>query len=172
MSWYRLPVLIAVAALLPGAVAPSPAEPVLTATGRGRAPARAAGDARAMLMARRAAMLEAYKNLSAALGMGRSTVRGGTGHETVSGFLQGVRVLETRYYENGDVEVDVEAPVPPGGMTGATAGGAGAPRERRLLLVERDGGVVDESEWRELFGAATAPAPGRPAGSAEGREER
>jgi hypothetical protein len=79
----------------------------------------------------------------------------------VSGFLRGVELKETRYYEGGDVEVDVEVRMP---ALPARAGAA-AMREpasggaKELLLVEKGGGVISESEWREILGAGGDARP-------------
>lgn len=140
------------------------AEPVsngrLRVTGRGRAPERAMSKPQLRLMAKRAAMVEAYKNMVVALGEVRSSVVGGTGHETVRGFVKGIELTETRYYENGDVEVDIELVVPGG------TGEIRAPRERRrfggeegLTMVERGHGKISGTYWQEMFGKKYQPGP-------------
>lgn len=130
----------------------------IMATGRGRAPARAMTEAQLRLMAKRAAMVEAYKNLAMAIGQGRSSVEGGTGSESVSGFLKGVRLKETRYYADGDVEVDVEMEVGPPGCQASPRSRLPA-IEKDLVSVEKGSGVIGEAEWREIFGAEGVPSP-------------
>lgn len=124
----------------------------IVATGRGKPPRKAVSKAQQKLMAKRAAMLEAYKNMAKALGDVRSNMVEGTGYETVDGFIKGVELSETRYYENGEVEVDIELIV-------STQGGPEElreppieqpPTETKLLLVEKGGGKISETEWRQI----------------------
>lgn len=123
----------------------------LKTTGRGRMPRRAGSEAQLRLMAKRAAVVEAYKNVARDLGQARSIVAGGTGSETVCGFIRGVELIETRYYRDGDVEVDVEftvpAPLPPADSMDVAPGCA-----EGLLLVEKGGGPMREEEWRAILG--------------------
>ena len=104
-------------------------------------------------MAKRAAMVEAYRKMVEALAGAGEGVAGGTGTITVSGYLKGCRLKETRYYANGDVEVDLEIDCP-----GAAAARAET-RERRAddrgsVAVERGARVISEEEWRALFSGA------------------
>ena len=123
----------------------------LRTTGRGRMPRRAGSEAQLRLMAKRAAVVEAYKNAARDLGQARSTVAGGTGSETVCGFIRGVELIETRYYRDGGVEVDVEftvpAPLPPAASMDVPPGCA-----EGLFLVEKGGGPMREEEWRAILG--------------------
>jgi hypothetical protein len=111
-------------------------------------------------MAKRAAMLEAYKNMAGILGMSDSHPIEGTGTKRVRGFIRGARLRETRYYANGDVEVDIEMESPAGGRCGgAAASAAGKAQVAELLFVEKGGGTISESEWRELLSKAHSPMP-------------
>lgn len=149
--------------------APVPRDPLITpiamsrvkATGRGRAPKRAGSDAQLRLMARRAAVVEAYKNAAKTLGQARSTVAAGTGSETVSGFIRGVELTETRYYRDGDVEVDVEfmVPAPPAAMTPSGAPCAEPGSGEGLLMVEKGRGPMPEEEWKEILGGGEMRNP-------------
>lgn len=140
----------------PGAAEAGP----LIATGRGRQPWRSASKAQARLMAKRAAMVEAYKNMAGMLGMSDGGPREGTGGEHVEGFIRGARLKETRYYANGDVEVDLEMTIPAGGVregSSESAAGKAEGKDRELLFVEKGGGTIGESEWREILGKVRAP---------------
>ena len=144
-----------------GTAAPgAPAASRLIATGRGRQPWRSASKAHARLMARRAAMVEGYKNMAGMLGMSDARTREGTGTEHVEGFISGARLKETRYYANGDVEVDIEMTAPAsrvrGGSSGSAAGKAQG-KDAELLFVEKGGGTISESEWRDILSKMHAP---------------
>jgi len=89
---------------------PAPVDIVLRATGTGRPPANAAG-AQARLMAERAAVLVALRNLAVKLGRSQTDVR--TGTVKVEAFLAGHRLADRRYEYNDDgslkaVEATVE----------------------------------------------------------------
>ena len=122
------------------------------ATGRGRLPRRAGSEAQRRLMARRAAVVEAYKNAAMRLGMGRSVVSAGTGTETVNGFIRGVELIETRYYRDGGVEAEVEFTVPAEAVPVAPPAEDPRGGEEELLMVEKGGGPMPEEEWREILG--------------------
>jgi hypothetical protein len=111
-------------------------------------------------MAKRAAMVEAYKNMAGMLGMSDSRMQDGTGAEHVKGFIRGARLKEARYYANGDVEVDIEMELPAGGGRKGPAGSATRKAQAaELLFVEKGGGTISESEWRELLSRARSPMP-------------
>lgn len=143
----------------PGGEAPGAGR--LIATGRGRTPSSPMSKPRARLMARRAAMLEAYKDVLKNLGECDSRIERGTGHERVQGVVAGARLLETRYYDNGDVEVDIEVPAPPGRRWAMFAGPPAEEKEREtgLVSVEKGGGRISESEWREVLVQSPASRP-------------
>lgn len=111
-------------------------------------------------MARRAAMVEAYKNMAGMLGMSDGGPREGTGTEHVEGFIRGARLKETRYYANGDVEVDLEMTAPVSrvreGSPEAAAQKAQV-KDAGLLFVEKGGGTISESEWRDILSKMRAP---------------
>jgi hypothetical protein len=132
----------------------------VVATGRGRQPWRSANKAQAKLLAKRAAMVEAYKNMAGMLGMSDSRPREGTGTEHVEGFIRGARLRETRYYINGDVEVDIEMAIPTGSVgegSSESAAQKAQVKDAELLFVEKGGGTISESEWRELLSKAHSP---------------
>ncbi len=135
---------------------PSAAMGRVRTTGRGRAPGRTGSAAKQRLMAKRAAVVEAYKRAAKTLGQSRSGIIAGTGNEAVSGFVRGVEVMETRYYRDGDVEVDVEFMVP----AHPPAQGAVAPgSDDGLLLVEKGRGPMREEEWKEILGGGDLRRP-------------
>ncbi|MCX6355052.1 MAG: hypothetical protein NTZ78_09150 [Candidatus Aureabacteria bacterium] len=113
-------------------------------------------------MAKRAAMLEAYKNMVKHVGGVTSQPAGGTGNERAEGFLKGARLVETRYYQNGDVEVDIELP---GTFCRRWEMFSAAPEEEReehntgLISVEKGGAKISETEWRELLGQHNVSQP-------------
>ena len=89
---------------------PGPVDIVLRATGTGRPPGNADG-AQARLMAERAAVLVALRNLAVKLGRSQTDVR--TGAVKVEAFLAGHRLADRRYEYNDDgslkaVEATVE----------------------------------------------------------------
>ncbi len=90
---------------------------VFRVTGYGAAPADAVSPAQARLMAVGAAKLDALKKLAALLEGVDLSSQSESGdfvqtryavREQTRGFLKGVRVLQTRYCEDGTAEVDVE----------------------------------------------------------------
>ena len=131
-----------------------PAASLLVATGRGRQPWRSANKAQARLLAKRAAMVEAYKNMAGMLGMADTRLGVGTGTEHIRGFIRGARLKEARYYANGDVEVDIEMELPAGSWCEESSESAARKTQvtdAGLLFVEKGGRTIGESEWRELF---------------------
>jgi hypothetical protein len=89
----------------------------LRATGAGVPPARAMNPAQARLMARRAAILDAQRNLlEQAYGVtitSNSTVRdfvlqSDTIRSRVEAYIKGARIVDERYLSDGSVEVDME----------------------------------------------------------------
>lgn len=109
-------------------------------------------------------MVNAYKNMASALGRARSRLVNGTGYETVNGFIKGAELIETRYYDNGDVEVDIEMAVPVRGGAGTLAR-AGNEQESpggsraTAAVVESNRRAIGEGEWRRLFGGSPPPLP-------------
>ncbi len=93
-------------------------EPVkMSATGAGAPPRRAINPAQARLMTRRAAKVDAMRNLlEQAYGVNitsTSTVRdfvlqNDTIRSRVDAYIRGARVVDERYLEDGSVEVDME----------------------------------------------------------------
>ncbi len=148
--------------MTPAAAPPSAATMRVRATGRGRAPRQAKPEAQLRLMAKRAAVVEAYKNAARGMGLARNVPVGGAGVETVSGYIRGVELRETRYYSGGEVEVDVDFTVPaqtpwtdPADAGGGAAAGRGEP-----IFVEKGGGPMAEEEWMGILGCAGMPAKG------------
>jgi len=140
----------------------SPVSEPLIATGRGHPPASPGSKAKQRLMAKRAAMLEAYKNMVKQTGGVTSRPAGGTGYERAAGFLKGARLVETRYYQNGEVEVDIELP---GTLCRKWEMFSAAPEEDReehnaeLISGEKGGGKISETEWHEVLGQHNVSPP-------------
>ena len=100
------------------------------------------------LMAERAAIVAAYRNLALALGKASQVVADGSRYMTVSGYVQGAQITQTRYYPDGHVEVDMTLavehrpsmtliePPPPG---------------RTPQKVETRKRQISETEWLELY---------------------
>lgn len=127
---------------------------VIRASGVGLEPAGRSG-AQARLMARRAAIVDGYRKLGAMRGRVLGSFTGKTYHESASDFIRGAVVVETRYYYDGRVEVDMELPVAPGEVGGR----ATAERIRETLVrsgitvveVEPERRRITREEWEELF---------------------
>lgn len=117
--------LLSVVALISGcAEAPVQQEPqyqwvpiTLRATGGGAPPARSVNAAQARLMTERAAKVDALRNLlEQAYGVNISsstTVRdfitqNDTMRARVDAFIQGAKIVDTRYMQDGGVEVEME----------------------------------------------------------------
>lgn len=131
-----------------------PAGMVIRASGVGLEPAGRSG-AQARLMARRAAIVDGYRKLGAMRGRVLGSFTGKTYHESASDFIRGAVVVETRYYYDGRVEVDMELPV----AAGEVGGAATAERIRETLVrsgiavveVEPGRRRITREEWEELF---------------------
>ncbi|MEW6230123.1 MAG: hypothetical protein AB1700_18905 [Bacillota bacterium] len=88
---------------------------VMVATGRGLPPADAGNTAQRKLLARRAAIVDAERNLArlaAQARSGQATVGQEQQGGVVLGAVQGVQVVSERYNDDGSVEVTMEAPIP------------------------------------------------------------
>jgi hypothetical protein len=133
-----------------------PAAARLRVTGRGHPPQRAMSESQSRIMAKRAAMLEAFKNMAKALGKVQTHLTEGTGHESVNGFIKGMELMETRYYPNKDVEVDIELAIQaqdhPEGVRPSPAM-EGACAKEKPILIEKGGGRISVSEWKKIFGS-------------------
>ncbi len=136
------------------------AEMVIRASGVGLEPAGYSG-AQARLMARRAAVVDGYRKLAAMRGRVWGSFTGRTYHESVDDFIKGAAVVETRYYYDGRVEVDMELPVD----ASAIGGAAGPARIRETLSgagidvveVEPERRRITREEWEELFKKRQTP---------------
>jgi hypothetical protein len=89
----------------------------LTAKGGGAPPAKAVNPAQARLMTERAAKLDAYRNLlEQAYGVNiesKTTVRdfitqNDTIRAKVEAYIKGAKIVDTRYLDDGGVEVEME----------------------------------------------------------------
>jgi hypothetical protein len=128
---------------------PSPGRGVVRTTGVGLPPRMVATRGQLHLMAERAAIVAAYRNLALALGQGSQVVVDGTRYVTASGFIRGAQIAQTRYYPDGHVEVDVTLAVehPPA----APAIEPPPPPVETPRKVETQKRQISEKEWLELY---------------------
>jgi hypothetical protein len=127
---------------------PAPGQGVIRVTGVGLS-GRAAAPGQARLMAERAAVLDAYRNLALALGQGSQMVTEGRRYITASGYVVGAEIVQTRYYPGGRVEVDMTLPVrhPPSAPPIEPPPRPGEPPQ----LVEKQKREISEDEWLKLY---------------------
>lgn len=117
-------------------------EETVTVQGTGYPPIRAESTAQAHLMARRAAVVDAYRN----------AVSGGTSHpgpdvtyQELSGFVSGMKIVGEEYLSDGGIRITARVPkdevVPLPGVAVKTKRGA-----------ERRGpGAVSRDEWYKII---------------------
>lgn len=128
---------------------PSPGHGVIRVTGVGLPPRIYATRVQLHLMAERAAIVSAYRNLALALGQGTQVVADGSRYITASGYVQGAQLAQTRYYPDGRVEVDMTLAVehPPS----ALAIESPPPMSQTPQKVESQKRRISEKEWLELY---------------------
>lgn len=128
---------------------PTPGCGVVRVTGVGLPPRIYATRAQLHLMAERAAVVSAYRNLTLALGQGSQVVANGSRYVTASGYVLGARLAQTRYYSDGRVEVDMTLAVehPPTAPAIEPPPPMGAPP----LKTEKQRRQISEKEWLELY---------------------
>lgn len=80
-------------------------------TGKGYPPKRNISEVRKRLLARRAAVVDAYRILSSILNGVSGSIAGGEGVLHTSGFIKGAEIKGVRYLPDGKVEVDLVLPV-------------------------------------------------------------
>ncbi|MCX7825285.1 MAG: hypothetical protein N2689_06970 [Verrucomicrobiae bacterium] len=126
---------------------PVPGQGVVYATGVGL-PRANAPRGQARLMAERAAVVSAYRNLALALGQGTQVVSNGTRYITSSGYIPGAQIVQTRYYSDGRVEVDITLAVqhPPSAPAIEPP-----PAPSRAEVVKTQKREITEKEWLELY---------------------
>jgi hypothetical protein len=128
---------------------PAPGRGILRVTGVGLPPRIYATRTQLHLMAERAAVVSAYRNMALALGQGSQVAANGARYVTASGYVQGAQIAQTRYYSDGRVEVDMTLAVehPP------SAPAIEPPPPPRLtpLKVETQKRQISEKEWLELY---------------------
>lgn len=128
---------------------------VIRATGEGlQPPGQAATQAR--LMARRAAIVDGYRKLATMRGKVVSSITGKDYYESASAFIKGAEVIETRYYYDGRVEVDMELPVTVGGaptrdMSPESLGQTLRESGVAVVEVEPERRRITKEEWKQLF---------------------
>lgn len=84
---------------------------VIRVKGRGVAPMRAKGRLQARLLARRAAVVDAYRNLGLRLQREWSSVPQYESYINETMFLRGAKIIRTDYLSGGRVEVEAELEV-------------------------------------------------------------
>ncbi|MBI5688360.1 MAG: hypothetical protein HZC54_25085 [Verrucomicrobia bacterium] len=128
---------------------PVPGRGVIRVTGVGLPPRIHATRAQQNLMTERAAVVSAYRNLALALGQGSQVVGDGSRYLTLSGYVQGAQIAQTRYYPDGRVEVDMTLAVehPPS----APAIAPPPPPRQPPQKVETQKRQISEKEWLEIY---------------------
>ncbi|MBM3888420.1 MAG: hypothetical protein FJ388_04765 [Verrucomicrobia bacterium] len=140
---------------------PAPGQGVIRVTGVGLAPRAGGNRGQMRLMAERAAIVTGYRNLALALGQGTQVVADGSRYISASGYIQGAHIVQTRYYPDGRVEVDmtlavqhtpsapaIEPPPPPQPQAPEPA-----PK------VETQKRQITEQEWLELHAQPKEHSP-------------
>lgn len=128
---------------------PASGHGIIRVTGVGLPPRIYATRAQLHLMAERAAVVSAYRNLTLALGHGSQIVTDSSRYITASGYVQGAQIAQTRYYPDGRVEVDMTLAVehPPS----APAIEPPPPPRQPPQKVETQKRQISEKEWLELY---------------------
>ncbi len=128
---------------------PTPGQGMVRVTGVGLPPRIHGPRGQLNLMAERAAVVSAYRNLALALGQGAQIVAGGLRYVAVSGYVQGAQIAQTRYYPDGRVEVDMTLAVehPPS----AAAIEPPSPPRQTPHKVETQKRQISEKEWLEIY---------------------
>ena len=85
----------------------TPDRACIRATGTGFPPSSATDQRQARLLARRAAIVDGYRNLIRSIDGMEPLIGRGTVIRTTHGFVKGAKVLDTRYLKDGKVEADV-----------------------------------------------------------------
>ena len=96
---------IILVSILCGIAYPEGSGTFITATGTGYPPRGISDKGQAHLLAKRAAMVDGYRNVLNAYKKVSPYIVNGTGTGRTSGFIRGTREIDTRYYNNGKVEV-------------------------------------------------------------------
>lgn len=103
------------------------------------------------LLAKRAATVMAYRDLLKASQTVHPLLPVGQGIEVVSGYLQGAQEVETRYYSNGRVEVEMVLPL--GSVADSYEGTRVIFSKTTYPVCEIDRGAreISKEEYEELF---------------------
>ena len=127
---------------------PAPCQGVIHVTGMGLS-GHAGSRGQMRLMAERAAVVDAYRNLALALGQGTQVVTDGRRYITASGYIVGAHIVQTRYYPSGRVEVDMALEVrhPPSAPAIEPPPRPADPPQQ----VEKQKRQITEEEWLKLY---------------------
>lgn len=79
----------------------------LLVTGKGYPPRKEISETRKRLLARRAAVVDAYRLLAEKLSGIPECIVGSSGYKRTRGFIKGAEVKGVRYFPDGKVEVDL-----------------------------------------------------------------
>jgi hypothetical protein len=97
-------------------------ENIIVAKGIGKPPTYATSSTQAKLMARRAAIVVAQRNLALFVGKVVKQVRGGVSRTRVKAFIRGAKIREVRELSNGWMEATLELPLNGNPSLAATLG--------------------------------------------------
>lgn len=132
---------------------------VLKVMGKGLPPSTLPATSKeARILARQAAIIDSYRNMVALVSEVRPYLIEGAGEIVTEGYIKGARVTQTRYMENGWVQVDLELsvsllPAVHGSMETINTSqkpGLGAPV--RVVNLDQEIYEIDKTEWEELVG--------------------
>lgn len=80
---------------------------LISVTGKGYPPKRRISETRKRLLARRAAVVDAYRLISVRLSGMPECLPGGSGYIHTHGFIKDAEIKNVRYFPDGKVEVDM-----------------------------------------------------------------
>lgn len=122
------------------------------ATGFGRPPdTYNVSSAQAKLLARRAAIVSAYKKLLSTMDNMSFDFFPKGRYLLESGFIQGAVLLETRYYGDGSVEVDIGLDIPLEGLFAEKFRRDMQLSGYRVIEYDTSSGEITKDEWEKLI---------------------
>ena len=125
---------------------------MIKATGIGCPPSRISDERQARLLARRAAIVNGYRNLLKSFDNLSDWIENRNIIKRENNFLRGAKILDTRYFSDGRAEVDLGLDIALG------RGGLRSLKKSRykIIYVSKIAGkpyeVITKEEWMELIG--------------------